>query len=874
QVRALEAKTGSMSAVQEAFGTTSGEVIPELRQAYSSPIPPKGQGGEPYVGAIMDVLERPGAYNLNSKQKRAAAEYAAIMKKEGDVTRGLRQGTEGVPPLYRRDNTLTPVTGEVTEPITDVAEAISRRLSAGIDSRAEAVFLDETAKKLAGRRIGPNAALRPDEEAITTKAGQAWAFPKAVAADLRRAVEGVHAPADDATVSRVVNEIKSTLLNFDASVAYGRQGMAAFSADPIGTMRDWGTAIQVARRPEGRAVWLSQNADRMRRWSQAGLQMNVTPTDIARPLAGGKETRPLIDRAFPVMSDFNEWQYGTVMPMLKLRTADNLLATLQAIRDGSGMGGLLKTAQDVPLIGRAVRQVGGDLTGKTDEELMRVAADAANNWLGGADWAKIGRGGAARNALLLTEGWLRGQVNTLRNATRRNSAEGILARRLILSDLGMMVGLATAGSLAATGQLPEYDPRSTNWLKVVTPAGYVSVTPNQTLYRTIARLIAGEPPNPNPMTDEGGAPKDSSLAAQRSNAVWRFFEGKLGMIPHIIIDEAREKDFGGRPIDSQTKYFLSHLAPITVQSIMDDIGKGNFTTEPGKAITRAALATAGYSVTPLSKEEQAAGPRQQIPVLDEYSAAAQTAAAHVAGGNEQLASQLAMWARADAGSDLGRQSRADLERAIPNAQEVLRQYQTALRQVRQGLVTDKPELLKYLQARGAWQNYDPNAEPTATPTPRPTKEPTPRNTPTPTATASAAKTPEPGKTPTSDYVNEQWAKRISKDWGRTNAQGDGLDYNQLEANERRTVDTFIDRLDGTAKKLFGKEWRGLTPAQQKQAEQETEQMYGPLLPPGSPTPRPRNPTATPGPTRTPTPNAYRGSPSPSPLATLAAGGRR
>ena len=585
QERIQELLVGLEGMLRQAFGKealTQGKIAgPGL----AGRVPPSAA---PYVGTVWHILDNPTLYRLSPLQRRAAEEWGKIFNAERDfsarmgvaigqvegnwiahsfkqpqeLTRLITRPTPGMGkpgPLKARKLTteqfLEVATAHNLEVETDVLKIAARRLNSTARMRSTQVFLDELARKVGGRRLKPGKSPMPGERVVQA-GGRQWVFPEEIANQVQDVLRPMQVPPDEAIVSAVVDVARATLLNLDFSVGGMRQGLLGMVADPRRALEAYHQAWMVLAQPEGLAIHLVQNAARYQRWSQRGLGINMSPLDITIGLKGTPKS--LLDRV-PGVGWMYNLQFNTIMRPLKLAVAEANLATLQAVRDGQGLAGV---AQSFPLLGRSVRRLGAaQLVGKSDDELAKIAADAANNWVGGIEWARImaGRPSTLRKLAILTEGWTRARIGNVVNAPKL-SPEGILARRMLAQEMTILVGIATAVNLGVSGSMPRefFDVRSSRFGVIQAPWGNLRLIPHAVEWRTVARAIAGKP-------------ADASDIKARGTAVLDFMEGRVGQFPRVIQDLTTGRDFMGRPIDNQAINFARSFMPIIVQTVWEGL---------------------------------------------------------------------------------------------------------------------------------------------------------------------------------------------------------------------------------------------------------------------------------------------------------------
>jgi hypothetical protein len=219
-------------------------------------------------------------------------------------------------------------------------------------------------------------------------------------------------------------------------------------------------------------------------------------------------------------------------------------------------------------MGRLTRKFGADkMKGMTDDELMVVVADAVNNMVGGADYARIsiGERGVLRQVAFLTEGWTRAQAGIIINAPK-NSPKGILARRMLMQEI-IVAGLMAEGvNRLVGGETPFefYDPRSTRFMVIETPWGDLHLMPHKTLFSTVAKSLLG--------VSEDAFGGESNEFWERAAGGLNWGEGRLGQLPRLGKGLVSGRTFKNERIDNRLKYALREmLLPILFQNVGRDL---------------------------------------------------------------------------------------------------------------------------------------------------------------------------------------------------------------------------------------------------------------------------------------------------------------
>ena len=595
-----------------------------LRDLYTGP-DMTGKAIDQYVGTLWHFLDSPQSYGkATPAQKRLVTEWNEIMNSdlafnnavgvpltpyEGPwiahsfVNREAHVGGSKAIQGFAKGRkytteTFAEIAAEHNLPIdTDVMNIMGRRLHWAAQRRADKMFLDEMVEQTgaSAKRLGPGEDLAVGTARVEALSGASYQFPDKIARDILQSWR----PQDQSDLARRVETgvdlARGTLLNLDLSIAGARQGWLALSADPVGTIKGWGRATNLLMTHEGWTTWYATNWPRLKYASQHGLILRTSPLDINTTLRGVNKN--ILDRV-PGVAQLNRAQFETVMPVLKLNQFDRFSGTLQALRDSRGSGGWL---HKMPFLGPAIKKLGGNLYKMSDDELAQVAADAVNNWMGGIEWASVGRKPEAiRKLMFLTEGWTRAQIGALVNAPKL-SPKGIIARRLIAGELAVGAAISTLITVTKTGRLPSYNPLDSQFLDVDDGQETFSMLPHKSLYRAVARLAGGIP--------EGEYGSAGSELGERAGAIWGFFQGRLGQVPRMVKDFSSGTDYFGRPIDNKVRHMALSLAPIVVGDITEDVLRGHGT--PSDYLRRGVISELGTTPYATPQNELA---RQQFGV--------------------------------------------------------------------------------------------------------------------------------------------------------------------------------------------------------------------------------------------------------------------
>lgn len=871
----------------------SGVKVPDLVARFRGP---KAAMND-YVGTGWHVLQRADDYDLTPLQRRAVREWKQIADDDLHFTqRELKMpigevddvyvahsfkdplaaeaalhsgagsvGNRGVPSVARNRNLSVEDYIKFAEKHdleieTNLSILLAKRLAATAKLRSNGIFLEELAKKTGGRRLAPFTGPQIATPNIVRNGAQQWQFPSEIADQ----IEVLTRKPDNSTLAKsaegVVDTARAALLNLDFSVGGGRQAFLGFLVDPVGYAKSMKAAYNIGTDSEfGWLTWYNNNIERLTDGTGHGLNLSsLNITDVANVLPG--ETPHFFERGrFNPIRALNDIQFKMIMPEMKLGRYETIFEALKMARDNKGVDAMINK---LPVFGTINRKLGGRLYTATDDELKDIAAEAANNLLGGIEWAKVGHapgrdaGGILRKVMVLTEGWTRAQVGLLTRSAQANP-EGYVARRLLMSEVAMVSGLATGLSLALSGKLPEYDPRSGQWLDVVTPWGYVSILPHKSALQFAIRLVAGNKP--------GEYGSDDPAMLQRWDAVAHFVSGRVGQIPRVAGELGSGKDYYGNPITNYPAYFAQTFSPIIAGRIMRDVQQEQ---EPTGIAVRTGEEFLGFSARPFPKSRPGG---TVVDGLPEYNTRHETVAEFLGGDDAEKVKALKLYARLDREFDR-LQFEDGIESAVAHVspqlnalkakieqqygEDLLTDYRRGVKQVEAGMAKDRPALKAYLESLGKTFK-----EPTPTPSPTPTRTPTPAAPtaePTATKVPQAVNTPKPNATQAANSQDYETGKRVAQAWDRLNPDGTPLDYGQLGPAERKAVDIFISAMDAVSFELYGKARRNLTSAAQREAVLvETVKRHGwPAKPEATPTRTP-TPGNTPTPTRTPIPDVYR-----------------
>lgn len=307
--------------------------------------------------------------------------------------------------------------------------------------------------------------------------------------------------------------------------------------------------------------------------------------------------------------------------------------------------------------------------------------------------------------------------------------------KVIAKDAAAFLG-AGMGALALMnlgGAEIEADPRSSDFgkgrfgpLRIDVWAG------EQQVARTLAQLATGEAKSGDRVRD-----------ANRLDVLMRWVRSKVSPTAGMVVDQlAGETIVGDKPLkgDDPWGLYLNNAAPLIAESFAEISQQAS----PAAAVATLPLALLGVGVSAYGGEVE--GPKA-LPGLSDYNNAPESAAELVAQDGrvrERLLEYGRLAGKQGASAEENRkaaQLRADL------GADLVRRYNAAVSQIREGLLADNPELLAYMQeTKGERLNFDPKKL-----TPTPTKEPTPPKptaTPNPLAPPRFAPTREPTPTRT------------------------------------------------------------------------------------------------------------------------------
>ncbi len=414
------------------------------------------------------------------------------------------------------------------------------------------------------------------KKTLVGKGDGRWFLPEDIANEVTEISRSVTRPAEIGLAEEVLDTMRSTLLSVDLSFVT-IQGYSLAAADPVRFFTQMGEIAPALMSREGHMLWMAGNAHRLQRFTQAGgtLYNSVLDVPSGRNLGGGK-VHP-IDKV-PIAGWLNDVGFNRLLPAMKLYTFETSFDLLKNLRDGTraaaaferlhpklkGVGAEIDNLLDgIPVYKQILEKLGG-VKGKTDFELERIAADVTNNIGGGINWAIVGRSpGLMSKGFILTEGWTRAKIGLIVQAAHVGHPAGVLARRMLIQQVGIVAVFATAISLWRTGELPSYDPNSTDFLDVRLETGRVPILPGKTAIRAVFRGIQGQPWDT----------EDSGLE-QRIASVLSYGEGRAGQVPRTLVDLKTGKDYFGRKIDDKMLHVMQSMLPIVFGEAWRSVQEG------------------------------------------------------------------------------------------------------------------------------------------------------------------------------------------------------------------------------------------------------------------------------------------------------------
>lgn len=397
-------------------------------------------------------------------------------------------------------------------------------------------------------------------------------------------------PLDENFVGRSLEAMRSLLLSSDLSPIGFVQGARVFAQDPVSYIRSIGSSAAWNMTPQGRRVWMIQNAPNVRRAVRAGLQLG-NPLDInlqierkAGESLGAWMGRRFASGAIPPLDWLNKEMMDTVASA-KLHIFNTNVAVLAAAQENPEIFGLLKGLPMFNAISKD-QKVGG----LAQVDLERAVADGLNNYIGPAEFSKISAEGKAsflEKMALLTPSWTRGNIGMILNAPKFG-VKGVVARHLFMNQLALQASLATKLSLALSGKMPSFDPTSTDFLAVQTPTFRFHLFPTMSVFRMPFRLLAGRP--------DAEKFAEENIWKERATELSRFFEGRMAQGPRILVDLLQGEDFLGRKIDAPDRYIMKEMMPIIAQQVWESVDEGHISK--AEVAERAGLEFLGSQTIP------------------------------------------------------------------------------------------------------------------------------------------------------------------------------------------------------------------------------------------------------------------------------------
>lgn len=620
---------GVKSMMEQAFGKPA--VIGDtaaMKPYYVGHALEAGSVKQQLIGTLRHVFEFPDEYQLNLMQKRAVDTWNNIHKADLELTKALgvdigeiqgayvhhayrdtkayRALAKGLPKLGTRgkgafakerelgtlEAQLEYAVGKGLEIETDMVALLQKRFGEAARLRSGRVFLDSLEAKVSSWAGKGEAGL-----AEFPKFGKVYKLPSDAAGEVEALFANPQLEGITQGTLSAANLFKGVLLGVD--VFAGRQGLLAFVGNPLGALKAPVAAYQMAMAPEGYLTWLTRNAPGLQYAERAGLRLSVTPLDTAGfKLAG--ENGFLADK-IPIIKQLNKAQFERIQPRLKYDNFTMNLSMLKNVRDGKGL--FNKLVKETPVFNKVFDEIGGGISKMTDDELAKKAAEMTNNWLGGIDWALVGRGNLdpLRQLLFLTEGWTRAQIGTVLNAPRL-SPQGILARRLLAQEVAIGLGVTTAVATIMGWRPPSMNPNSQDFGILVTPFGKLNIFPQAALFRTTAQVLAGKP-------EEFGG--ESGAFGGRADAIRNYAEGRGGQFPRYLWDVSSGKDIYGRDVGTPWQHALRAFAPIIGGTLYDSFEEER---GPGETAFVAAGQVTGFNTRPLSEQDRLNAWLKQNPV--------------------------------------------------------------------------------------------------------------------------------------------------------------------------------------------------------------------------------------------------------------------
>lgn len=413
-------------------------------------------------------------------------------------------------------------------------------------------------KRAAGRRIqvtSKELSLRPAESLSGVEREFARDARALMEGSLRRE-EGVEGIA-----SRGLDFMRSVLLSADISPIGMVQGIRSFSADPFSWFAQIGEASAWMGTKHGKKLWALQNLPNVQYWTRRGLTLgNVL--DI-RPEMLEKWTVNVFGKKVPTPLAIMGWSNRQMMDMVqvaKLRNANTMLSAIALSQRSPETAELLT---GLPWFERFKKSKGSGWAGSSYDEIADAISDGLNNAIGPINFNLVNKQGMAslgERFMILTPSWTRGNIGQIVNAAKLGTPKGVVARWLLMNQLGTGAFLASKISMAFTGEMPSFDPKANDFLSVKMPWGRFNILPSMPAYRLPVRLIAGRP--------------DADALEGRWSEFLRFGETRMGQVPRITVDLIQGEDFLGRRIDNKALFLTKELLPIIGQEVVETRQEG------------------------------------------------------------------------------------------------------------------------------------------------------------------------------------------------------------------------------------------------------------------------------------------------------------
>lgn len=481
----------------------------------------------------------------------------------------------------------------------------------------------------------PKKIQRLDDEEEVFIGRQVWGIPQGYKQTWDEFMNGaIGAGPRAGKAERIIDETKAGLLNLDMSIVGGRQGQQMFAANPRSYLRAMREFARITGRREASTLWLAENLEKMLDWSRHGLNLGTTDSALAFDIHGIptrgamdsykdingvdviKDTRKLGRDGFmieklPGLKQFNNNQFQSILIKGKVMTADAAFSLLQVLRDApgfrdpvfglpiapeavarpvrAGVNWAADMAENFPILGSVVRlwRKHFDPRGQrmTDDQLREIAADFANNWIGGIRWSKImaGRPSAIRKFTILTEGWTRARIGNVINAGKPTTPKGILARRMFMQELLLVQSMALAYNAARVSTREAMfgsgflDPRSRDFNIVYLEDGTrVRVMSHSAEFRKVAHFFFGTPDDDNRKL-VSWLPDSLDEPLKKLNYALDWFHDRRGQWVSIGYEQIKGETFMGEelgsvwpPTSTRIAHAVSSFTPIMTQEVVQE----------------------------------------------------------------------------------------------------------------------------------------------------------------------------------------------------------------------------------------------------------------------------------------------------------------